>query len=67
MLQKQDMDIKNNNMITINLNATKPILKLALLTTLTYLLLNLASQSHISVPTTYKIVTEDSVIENFYP
>lgn len=61
------MDIKNNNMITINLNATKSILKLALLTTLTYLLLNLASQSHISVPTTYKIVTEDSVIENFYP
>ena len=54
-------------MIAINLNATKSILKLALLTTLTYLLLNLASQSRISVPTTYKIVTEDSVIENFYP
>jgi hypothetical protein len=49
------------------LNATKSILKLALLTTLTYLLLNLASQSRISVPTTYKIATEDSVIELFYP
>jgi hypothetical protein len=54
-------------MIAINLNATKSILKLALLTTLTYLLLNLASQPHISVPTTYKIVTEDSVMENFHP
>jgi hypothetical protein len=64
---KQDTDTKNNNMIAINLNATKSILKLALLTTLTYLLLNLASQSHISVPTTYKIVIEDSVMENFYP
>jgi hypothetical protein len=64
---KQDTDIKNNNMIAINLNATKSILKLALLTTLTYLLLNLASQSHISISTTYKIVTEDSVMENFHP
>jgi hypothetical protein len=54
-------------MIAINLNATKSILKLALLTTLTYLLLNLASQSRISIPTTYKIVTEDSVMENFHP
>jgi hypothetical protein len=63
----QDTDIKNNNMIAINLNATKSILKLALLTTLTYLLLSLTSQSHISVPTTYKISTEDSVMENFYP
>jgi hypothetical protein len=54
-------------MIAINLNAVKTTLKLALLATLTYLLLNLASQSHISVPTTYKIATEDSVIELFYP
>ena len=54
-------------MIAINLNATKPTLKLALLTMLTYLLLNLASQPRIYVPTTYKIVTEDSVVENFYP
>ena len=54
-------------MIAINLNAVKTTLKLALLATLTYLLLNLASQSHISVPATYKIVTEDSVVELFYP
>jgi hypothetical protein len=54
-------------MIAINLNAVKTTLKLALLATLTYLLLNLASQSRISMPTTYKVVTEDSVIELFYP
>jgi hypothetical protein len=50
-------------MIAINLNAVKTTLKLALLATLTYLLLNLASQSRIYVPTTYKVVTEDSVLE----
>ena len=61
------MDIKNNNMITINLNTFKNTIKLFIAATLTYLLLNLASQSHISVPTTYKIVAEDSVMENFYP
>jgi hypothetical protein len=54
-------------MIAINLNAVKTTLKLALLATLTYLLLNLTSQSHISVPTTYKVVTEDSVMENYHP
>jgi hypothetical protein len=54
-------------MIAINLNAVKTTLKLALLATLTYLLLNLASQSRIYVPTTYKVVTEDSVVELFYP
>ena len=64
---KQDTDIKNNNMITINLNTFKNAIKLFAAIALTYLLLNLASQSRISVPTTYKIVTEDSVMENFYP
>lgn len=54
-------------MIAINLNAVKTTLKLALLATLTYLLLNLASQSRISVPTTYKTVTEDSVMKNLHP
>jgi hypothetical protein len=67
MLLKLDTDIKNNNMITINLNTFKNTIKLFIAATLTYLLLNLASQSHISVPTTYKIVPEDSVMENFYP
>ena len=67
MLQKQDTDIKNNNMITINLNTFKNAIKLFAAIALTYLLLNLASQSRISVPTTYKIATEDSVMENFYP
>ena len=66
-LLKQDTDIKNNNMITINLNTFKNAIKLFATIALTYLLLNLTSQSHISVPTTYKIVTEDSVMENFYP
>ena len=64
---KLDTDIKNNNMITINLNTFKNIIRLFIAATLTYLLLNLTSQSHISVPTTYKIVAEDSVMENFYP
>jgi len=64
---KQDTDIKNNNMITINLNTFKNAIKLFATIALTYLLLNLTSQSYISVPTTYKIVTEDSVMENFYP
>ena len=54
-------------MITINLNTFKNIIKLFATIALTYLLLNLASQSHISMPTTYKIVAEDSVMENFYP
>ena len=54
-------------MITINLNTFKNAIKLFAAIALTYLLLNLASQSHISVPTTYKIVAEDSVMENFYP
>lgn len=54
-------------MITINLNNFKDTLRLFVAATLTYLLLNLASQSHISVPTTYKIVTEDSVMENYHP
>ena len=54
-------------MITINLNTFKNIIRLFATTALTYLLLNLTSQSHISVPTTYKIVAEDSVMENFYP
>ena len=67
MLLKQDTDIKNNNMITINLNTFKNAIKLFAAIALTYLLLNLANQSRISVPTTYKIVTEDSVMENFYP
>lgn len=67
MLQKQDTDIKNNNMITINLNTFKNAISLFAAVALTYLLLNLASQSHISVPTTYKIVTEDSVMENYHP
>ena len=64
---KLDTDIKNNNMITINLNTFKNIIRLFATIALTYLLLNLTSQSHISVPTTYKIATEDSVMENFYP
>jgi hypothetical protein len=54
-------------MITINLNTFKNAIKLFAAIALTYLLLNLASQSRISVPTTYKIATEDSVMENFYP
>jgi hypothetical protein len=54
-------------MITINLNAIRNTIKLFAAAALTYLLLNLASQSHLSIPTTYKITTEDSVIENFYP
>ena len=66
-LQKQDTDIKNNNMIIINLNTFKNAISLFAAIALTYLLLNLASQSHLSIPTTYKITTEDSVIENFYP
>jgi hypothetical protein len=53
--------------MTINLNLTKDILKLAMLIALTYLILNVTRQARISVPTTYKTVTEDSVIENFYP
>jgi len=64
---KQDTDIKNNNMITINLNTFKNIIKLFAAIVLTYLLLNLTSQSRISIPTTYKITPEDSVMENFYP
>jgi hypothetical protein len=67
MLQKQDTDIKNNNMITINLNTFKNAISLFTAVALTYLLLNLSSQSRISVPTTYKIVTEDSVMENYHP
>ena len=67
LIQKQDTDIKNNNMITINLNTFKNAIKLFAAIALTYLLLNLTSQSHISIPTTYKIVAEDSVMENFYP
>jgi hypothetical protein len=67
MLQKQDTDIKNNNMITINLNTFKNAIKLFAAIALTYLLLNLASQSRISVPTTYKIVTKDTIVKNFYP
>ena len=54
-------------MITINLNTFKNIIRLFATIALTYLLLNLTSQSHISVPATYKIVAEDSVMENFYP
>lgn len=54
-------------MITINLNNFKDTIRLFAAAALTYLLFNLASQSHMVVPTTYKIITEDSVIENFYP
>jgi hypothetical protein len=54
-------------MITINLNTFKNIIKLFAAIVLTYLLLNLTSQSRISIPTTYKITPEDSVMENFYP
>jgi len=65
--QKLDMDTKINNMISINLNATKNAIKLLAALALTYLLLNLTTQSHLSIPTTYKIATEDSVMENFHP
>jgi hypothetical protein len=54
-------------MIIINLNTFKNAIKLFATIALTYLLLNLTSQSYISVPTTYKIVTEDSVMENYHP
>lgn len=54
-------------MITINLNTFKNTIRLFATIALTYLLLNLTSQSHISVPTTYKTVIEDSVMENFHP
>ena len=54
-------------MIIINLNTFKDTIKLFTAAALTYLLLNLASQSHLSIPTTYKTVTEDSVMKNFYP
>jgi hypothetical protein len=65
--QKLDMDTKINNMISINLNTTKNTIKLLAALTLTYLLLTLSTQSHLSIPTTYKIATEDSVMENFHP
>jgi hypothetical protein len=48
--------------MTINLNLTKDILKLVMLIALTYLILNITSQARISVPATYKTVTEDSAI-----
>ena len=54
-------------MVTINLNTFKNAIKLFATIALTYLLLNLTSQSHISMPTTYKTAPEDSVMENFYP
>jgi hypothetical protein len=54
-------------MITINLNTFKNAIKLFASIALTYLLLNLTSQSHISVPTTYKTVAEDSVMKTFHP
>ena len=65
--QKLDMDTKINNMISINLNTTKNAIKLLAALALTYLLLTLSTQSHLSIPTTYKIATEDSVMENFHP
>ena len=61
------MDTKINNMISINLNTTKNAIKLLAALALTYLLLTLSIQSHLSIPTTYKIATEDSVMENFHP
>jgi hypothetical protein len=54
-------------MISINLNATKNAIKLLAALVLTYLLLTLSTQSPLSIPTTYKIATEDSVMENFHP
>ena len=53
------MDIKNNNMITINLNihTTKNILKLALVATLVYLLSNITSNYNI---TTVKFQSTDT-------
>jgi len=65
--QKHDTDTKINNMISINLNATKNAIKLLAALALTYLLLTLSTQSPLSIPTTYKIATEDSVMENFHP
>ena len=65
--QKLDTDTKINNMISINLNTTKNAIKLLAALALTYLLLTLSTQSHLSIPTTYKIATEDSVMENFHP
>ncbi len=50
--------------MTINLNLTKDILKLAMLAAITYLIFNITSQARIPIPATYKTVTEDSVMRS---
>jgi hypothetical protein len=61
---KEDTDIKNKDMITINLTAIKNILKLVMLAILTYLLLNITNNYNI---TTTMFQSEDTshVVPNY--
>ena len=52
---------KNNNMIAINLNTAKNILKIALLATLTYIAFSMLNRNSNVIPyTQYTTTTEDT-------
>jgi hypothetical protein len=58
------MDIKNKDMITINLTAIKNILKLVMLAILTYLLLNITNNYNITT-TTFQSEDTSHVVPNY--
>jgi len=61
-IQKQDMDIKNNNMKTIELKSTIQFIKILTIITLTYLIYNLSNQIQLNPVVNFSNPNYDTLV-----